>query len=106
MLVSDTYASKVAHGLEEDEVVLPGVQRAVPVAIVGVVVPHSKGCSLGQAARGKFGCIVVWSSTGLSLTVRCGNGEAVLNTQFSLHLPTSFLLHDHLICAVDTIKIY
>lgn len=98
----NTHSSKVAHGLEVDEVVLSGVQGAVPVAIVGVVVSHGKRRGLWEAARRQFGCIVLRCTAGLRFTVRCGNREALLSTQLSLHLSNQFLLHHHLIRAAYT----
>lgn len=45
-----TYSSEVAHGLEVDQIGFPGIEGSVPVAIVGVVVPHGEGRGLREAA--------------------------------------------------------
>lgn len=68
----------MAGGLKVDEVVLGGVERRVPVAVVSVVVPHSELGGLGQAVRGQFGRVVVGHALGLGLAVGQGHREAVL----------------------------
>lgn len=93
---SRPYPSEVAGGLEVDEVVLGGIQRAVPVAVVGVVVAHGEGRGLGQAAGGQLGRVVVRRPSGLRLAVGLRGGEAVGGAQLPPpHLAGPVLLHHH-----------
>lgn len=94
-----SYPSEVAGGLEIDEVVLGGVERTVPVAVVGVIVAYGEGCGLRQAAGGQLSCVVMGGSFGLGLVVGVRGGEAV----HGAHLPPSHLTgavllnHHHLV---------
>lgn len=90
-----SYPSEVAGGLEVDEVILGGVQGAVPVAVVGVVVAHGEGRGLRQAAGGQL-CRVVMGGPSALGAVGAGGGETVHRA----HLPPPpltgpVLLHHH-----------
>lgn len=94
-----THPSEVAHRLEVDKVAFAGVQWAVPVAVVSVVVAHSEGTGLWQTTGGQLSRVVVRGASGLGLTMRHGQWETLLETQLSLHLLHSFLLNHHLVRA-------
>ena len=94
-----THPSEVAHGLEVDEVALARVQGSVPVAVVGVVVPHGEGAGLRQAAGGQLRRVVVRRPPRLGLGVRHGQRETLLQPQLPLHLLHALLLHHHLVGA-------
>lgn len=93
-----THPSEVAHSLEVDKVAFAGVQRAVPVAIISVIVAHGEGACLLQAAGWQLGCVVVWRSSGLCLTMGHRQWETVLEPQLPLHFLPSLLLNHHLVC--------
>lgn len=91
-----SYPSEVGGGLEVDQVVLGGVQRAVPVAVVGVVVAHGEGRGLGEAAGCQLGCVVVGGRLAGRRAVGAGRREAVGGAQLSSpHLAGAVLLHHH-----------
>lgn len=93
-----THPSEVAHSLEVDKITFARVQRAVPVAIVCVIVTHGKGASLWQAAGWQLGCVVVWCAPGLCLTMGHRQWETVLKSQLPFHFLASLLLNHHLVC--------
>jgi len=98
--LNSSHPSEVAGGLKVDEVVLGGIQRAVPVAVVGVVVAHGEGRGLGQTAGGQLGRVVVRGPFGLRLAVRVGRGETVHGAQLPPPPPLTgdvFLHHHHLV---------
>lgn len=93
--LAGSYPSEVAGGLEVDEVILGGVQGAVPVAVVGVVVAHGEGRGLRQAAGGQL-CRVVMGGPSGGGAVGAGCGEAVHGAHLPPpHLPGPVLLHHH-----------
>lgn len=96
-----THPSEVAHSLEVDEVALAGVQRAIPVAIISVIVTHSKGTGLRQAAGWQLSCVVVRCASGLGFPVRHGQWEALLDPQLPLHFLPGFLFNHYLVCTVQ-----
>lgn len=91
-----SYPSEVGGGLEVDQVVLGGVQRAVPVAVVGVVVAHGEGRGLGEAAGRQLGRVVVGGRLAGRRAVGAGRREAVGGAQLSSPHPAgAVLLHHH-----------
>lgn len=104
-----THPSEVTGGLEVDYIILAGVKRCVPVAVVGVVVPHGEGRSLGQAAGWEFSgvvmrrCTTCPSTSPWSLPMGGRSRETLHVTQLPPpHLSGAVLLHhNHMIGAVD-----
>lgn len=94
-----TYPFKVAHSLEVDKVALARVQRAIPVAVVRVIVSNGEGTFFWQTAGGQLCRVVVWRASGLRLTMRHGQWETILKAQLSLHFLHSLLLNHHLVSA-------
>lgn len=91
-----SHPSEVAGGLKVDEVVLGGVQWAVPVAVVGVVVAHGEGRGLGQTAGSQLSCVVMRGPFGLRLVVGVWCGETVDGAQLPPpHLTGTILFHHH-----------
>lgn len=91
-----SYPSEVWGGLKVDEIVLGGVQRAVPVAVVRVVVAHGEGRGLGEAAWGQLGRVVVGGRFARQRAVGVGRWETVGGAQLSSpHLAGAVLLHHH-----------
>lgn len=95
-----THPSEVAHSLEVDKVALAGVQRTVPVAVVGVIVAHSEGTGLWDAAGRQLGCVVVRSASGLRLPMGHRQWKTLLKPQLPLYFLHHFLFNNHLVCAV------
>ena len=93
-----THPSEVAHRLEVDEVAFAWVQRAIPVAVVSVIVTHSEGTGFGKAARWQLGRVVVRRATGLRLAVRHGQRETLLQPQLPLHFLSCLFFNHHLVC--------
>lgn len=94
--IDGSYPSEVRGGLKVDEIVLGGVQRAVPVAVVRVVVAHGEGRGLGEAARGQLGRVVVGGRLARQRAVGVGGWETVGGAQLSPpHLAGAVLLHHH-----------
>lgn len=96
-----THPSEVAHSLEVDKVAFAWVQRAVPVAIVSVIVAHSEGTCVWEAAGWQLRSVVVWCATGLRLTMGHRQWEAILKPEFPLHFLPCFLLNHYLVCTGD-----
>lgn len=94
-----THPFKVAHSLEVDKVALARIQRAIPVAIVSVIVPYGEGAFFWQTAGGQLCRVVVWRASGLGLAMRHGQRETILKAQLSLHFLHSLLLNHHLVSA-------
>lgn len=101
-----THPSEVAHSLEVDKVAFTGVQRAIPVTIIRVIVTHSKGTGLWQTAGRQLGCVVVRRPSGLGLPVWHGQRKAFLHPQFPLHFLPSFFLNHYLVCAVQRADVH
>lgn len=94
--LSSSHPSEVTGGLKVDEVVLGGVQRAVPVAVVSVVVTHGEGSGLWQTAGSQLSCVVMWRPFGLRLIVGVWCRETVDSTQLPPpHLTGTILFHHH-----------
>lgn len=94
--INASYPSEVWGGLKVDEIVLGGVQRAVPVAVVRVVVAHGEGRGLGETARGQLGSVVVGSRLARRRAVGVGRWETVGGAQLSSpDLAGAVLLHHH-----------
>lgn len=90
------YPSEVTGGLKIDEVVFGGVQRAVPVAVVGVVVAHCEGRGLWETAGCQLSCVIMRAPLGLRPTVRIWCGETVNGAQLPPpHLTGTILFHHH-----------
>jgi len=94
-----THPFKVAHSLEVDKVAFAGVQGAVPVAIVSVIVTNSERTGLRQTAGRQLSRVVVWRAPGLGFAVRHGQWETLLKPQLPFHFLNSLLFHHHLVCA-------
>lgn len=101
-----THPSEVAHSLEVDKVAFAWIQRAVPVAVVSVIVAHSKGTGLWKAAGWQFGCVVVWCAPGLRFTVGHGQRETLLKPQLSLHFLHCLLFNYHLVCTGHRVDVH
>lgn len=94
-----THPFEVAHGLEVDEIGLLGLQGRVPVATVGLVVPHGEGLGLGEAAGRQLCPEVVHGAAGHGVVEGERHREAFLPPQLPLQLLGPVLLHDHLVGA-------
>lgn len=94
-----THPSEVAHGLEVDEVALARIQGTVPVAAVSVIVAHSEGTGLWQAAGWQLGRVVVRCAPGLGFAVGHGQRKTLLKPELPLHFLHGFFFHHHLVCA-------
>lgn len=94
-----THPFEVAHGLEVDEIGLLGLQGRVPVAAVGLVVPHSEGFGLSEAAGRQLCPKVVHGATGHCIIKGEWHWEALLPPQLPLQLLGPVLLHNHLVGA-------
>lgn len=94
-----THPFEVAHGLEVDEIRLLGLQRWVPVATVGLVVPHSEGFGFSEAAGGQLGPEVVYRTTRHSIIEGEWHREALLPTQLPLELLGPVFFYDDLVGA-------
>lgn len=94
-----THPFEVAHGLEVDEICLLGLQRWVPVATVGLVVPHGEGFGFGEAAGGQLGSKVVYRAAGHGVIEGERHREALLPTQLPLELLGLVFFYDDLVGA-------
>lgn len=94
-----THPFEVAHGLEVDEIGLLGLQRRVPVAAVGLVVPHSEGFGFGEAAGRQLGPKVVDGATGHGIIKGEWHWEALLSTQLPLQLLGPVFFYNDLVGA-------
>jgi len=94
-----THPFEIAHGLEVDEISLLGLQRRVPVAAVGLVVPHGEGFGFGEAAGRQLGPEVVDGATRHSVVEGERHREALLPTQLPLELLGPVFFYDDLVGA-------
>lgn len=101
-----THPSEVAHSLEVDKVAFAWVQRAVPVAIVSVIVSHREGTGLWEAAGWQLGCVVVWCAPGLRLTVGHGQWETLLKPQLPLYFLSHLLFNYYLVCTGHRVDVH
>lgn len=85
--------------MEVDEIRLLGLQRWVPVATVGLVVPHSEGFGFSEAAGGQLGPKVVYRTTGHSIIKGERHWEALLPTQLPLELLGAVFFYNDLVGA-------
>lgn len=83
--------------LEVDEVGLPGLERWVPEAAVGLVVTHSEGHGLRQTAGRQFSPEVVHQAARQRRIKGQRHWEAVLATWLPPQPPRPLLLHNHLV---------
>lgn len=100
-----THPFEVAHGLEVDEISLLGLQRWVPVATVGLVVPDGEGFGFSEAAGGQLSPKVVHGATGHGIIEGEWHREAFLPTQLPLELLGPLFFHNDLVGAGDQAQV-
>lgn len=98
----DTHPVGRADSLVVDAVAFLRQQRGVPVAVVGLVVPHGEGLGRVDAAGGELSSEVVLGVQQRGVLEVNGNRVAAQDFRGASRSAWTFLLHHHLVRTANT----